>query len=259
MVALYPVPNASGLSGKVVAQISAQIEDGSLGPGDKLPPEAEIVRQQGVSRTVVREAMSRLQAMGLIVTRHGIGSFVREDLERNMLGLDPANPAVARDLMAILELRIGLETEAAALAAQRRTDLDLEAMQRALLDFAEETAGSGNGIDADFFFHLAMARAAHSRYFQEILSSLGPGSIPRSRLRVDEREETPRSYLTRVHLEHEDIYDAIRRGDADAARAAVRNHLGNGRERMRRAAEQRAAGQEAARAHRHTPANPAGH
>jgi len=233
--------HSSSLSGRVVAQITGLIDDGTLAPGAKLPPEAEIVRQQGVSRTVVREAMSRLQAMGLVVTRHGIGSFVRDDLERNWLGLEPPNPAVARDMMAILELRIGLETEAAALAAQRRTENDLEALQRALRDFAEETENAGNGIDADFFFHLAMARATHSRYFAEILSSLGPGSIPRSRLRIDENEETPRMYLSRVHLEHEDIYDAIRRSDADAARAAVRNHLGNGRERMRRAAEQRAA------------------
>jgi DNA-binding FadR family transcriptional regulator len=238
---LHPLQNSSSLSGKVVAQIAGLIDDGTLSPGAKLPPEAEIVRQQGVSRTVVREAMSRLQAMGLVVTRHGIGSFVREDLERNALGLEPANPAIARDLVAILELRIGLETEAAALAAQRRSDGDLDAMKRALDDFAEETDGAGNGIEADFFFHMAIARAAHSRYFLEILSSLGPGAIPRSRLRIDEREEAPRQYLIRVHHEHEDIYDAIRRSDADAARAAVRNHLGNGRERMRRAAEQRSA------------------
>lgn len=241
MDSLHLAQNSGSLSGKVVAQIAALIDDGSLTPGDKLPPEAEIVRQQGVSRTVVREAMQRLQAMGLIVTRHGIGSFVREDLERNSLGVEAANPAVARDLVAILELRIGLETEAAALAAQRRTESDLEAMEHALREFSDETNGSGNGIDADFSFHLAIARAAHSRYFLEILSSLGSGSIPRSRLRIDEREEAPRNYLIRVHHEHEDIFNAIRRGDADAARAAVRNHLGNGRERMRRAAEQRAA------------------
>ncbi len=241
MESLHIAPNSSSLSGRVVAQISGLINDGTLVPGEKLPPEAEIVRQQRVSRTVVREAMSRLQALGLVVTRHGIGSFVREDLDRDHLGLEPANPAVARDLMAILELRIGLETETAALAAKRRTEGDLEAMERALADFAEETEGRGDGIDPDFFFHLAIARAAHSRYFMEILSSLGPSAIPRSRLRINENEEAPRVYLTRVHHEHEDIFDAIRRGDSDAARAAVRNHLGNGRERMRRAAEQRAA------------------
>jgi len=124
--------NSTRLSNKVVAQITGLIDDGTLTPGAKLPPEAEIVRQQGVSRTVVREAMLRLQAMGLVVTRHGIGSFVRDDVDTSTLGVEAANPAVARDLMAILELRIGLETEAAALAAQRRTQSDLEALECAL-------------------------------------------------------------------------------------------------------------------------------
>jgi DNA-binding FadR family transcriptional regulator len=250
LFSLLAPPNTSSLSGKVVASVATQIDEGALAPGAKLPPEAELVRQYGVSRTVVREAMQRLQAMGLIVTRHGIGSFVREDLERTPLGLEAVNPAVAHDLVAIMELRIGLETEAAALAAQRRTDGDLVAMQQALSTFIYETNNASSGVDADFSFHLAIARAAHSRYFLEILSSLGPGSIPRSRLRVEAQEVAPRAYLTRVHLEHEDIYDAIRRGDADAARAAVRNHLGNGRERMRRAAEESTARmQQPARAH----------
>lgn len=234
------------LTEKVVAQIAGLIGEGTLAPGIKLPPEAEIVRQQGVSRTVVREAISRLQAMGLVVTRHGIGSFVCENTERPGLGIELGAPGVAHDLLAILELRIGLEMEAAALAAQRRTPGDLEEMERALNDFAEEMRSGGDGIDPDFLFHMAMARAAHNRYFLDILSSLGPGAIPRSRWRIDEREFEPRLYLNRVHTEHEDILSAIRRGDADAARAAVRNHLGNGRERMRRAAEQRA-GQQAAR------------
>jgi DNA-binding FadR family transcriptional regulator len=96
----------------------------------------------------------------------------------------------------------------------------------------------GDGIDPDFRFHIAIAKAAHNRYFLDILSSLGPGAIPRSRCRVDEQEIEPREYLQRVANEHEDILSAILRGDSDASRAAVRNHLGNGRERMRRAADQ---------------------
>jgi GntR family transcriptional regulator, transcriptional repressor for pyruvate dehydrogenase complex len=237
---LNPLHSGS-LSEKVVAQIAGQITGGSLAPGQKLPPEAEIVRQQGVSRTVVREAISRLQAMGLIVTRHGIGSFVRDDVDRGAVSIELGEPGVARDLLALLELRIGLETEAAALAAQRRTSVDIEALEIALADFARETSFGGDGIDSDFRFHLALAHAARNRYFVDILTALGPGAIPRSRCRIDEREFEPRQYLSRVHAEHEDILSAIQRSDPDAARAAVRNHLGNGRERMRRAAEQRAA------------------
>jgi GntR family transcriptional regulator, transcriptional repressor for pyruvate dehydrogenase complex len=231
------LPSGS-LTEKVVAHISAQIDSGALEPGAKLPSEAEIVRSQGVSRTVVREAISRLQATGLIVTRHGIGSFVCESAPGGSFGFECSGSGAAHEQLAILELRIGLETEAAALAATRRTAADLEAMRRALADFSEQVGTAGDGIDPDFRFHLAIARAAHNRYFFDILSSLGPGAIPRSRCRVDEQEMEPREYLTRVANEHEDILSAILRGDSDASRAAVRNHLGNGRERMRRAADQ---------------------
>lgn len=231
------VPSGS-LTEKVVAHISAQIGNGALAPGAKLPSEAEIVRRQSVSRTVVREAISRLQAMGLIVTRHGIGSFVCEQAAKGSFGFERNGRGTAQEQLAILELRIGLETEAAALAAKRRTAGDLEAMQRALAEFSEQMGTGGDGIDPDFRFHLAIATAAHNRYFFDILSSLGPGAIPRSRCRVDEQEIEPREYLQRVANEHEDILSAILRGDSDASRAAVRNHLGNGRERMRRAADQ---------------------
>ena len=224
------VPSGS-LTEKVVAHISAQIGNGALAPGAKLPSEAEIVRRQSVSRTVVREAISRLQAMGLIVTRHGIGSFVCEQAAKGSFGFERNGRGTAQEQLAILELRIGLETEAAALAATRRTAGDLEAMQRALAEFSEQMGTGGDGIDPDFRFHLAIATA-------DILSSLGPGAIPRSRCRVDEQEIEPREYLQRVANEHEDILSAILRGDSDASRAAVRNHLGNGRERMRRAADQ---------------------
>lgn len=231
------LPSGS-LTEKVVAHISAQIDSGALEPGAKLPSEAEIVRSQGVSRTVVREAISRLQATGLIVTRHGIGSFVCESAPGGSFGFERNGSGAAHEQLAILELRIGLETEAAALAATRRTAADLEAMQGALADFSEQVGAAGDGIDPDFRFHLAIARASHNHYFLDILSSLGPGAIPRSRCSIDEQEMELHEYLKRVNNEHEDILSAILRGDADASRAAVRNHLGNGRERMRRAADQ---------------------
>ncbi|MDR3723234.1 MAG: FadR/GntR family transcriptional regulator [Terracidiphilus sp.] len=232
---LNPLPTGN-LCDKVVAQIAKLIAEGTFAPGQKLPPEAEIVRQQGVSRTVVREAISRLQAMGLILTRHGIGSFVREDVDSSALTIDIGPSGVAHDLLAIIELRIGIETEAAALAALRHTQADIDAIERALDTLAQETAGGGDGIEPDYKFHLALSRATHNRYFSDILSSLGPGSIPRSRCSIDEREFDPDQYLRRVHTEHEDILSAIRRSDPDAARAAMRNHLSNGRERLRRAA-----------------------
>jgi GntR family transcriptional repressor for pyruvate dehydrogenase complex len=231
--------NSSSLTQQVVSSISSLIEAGSLSPGMKLPSESEIVRREGVSRTVVREAISKLQAAGLIETRHGIGSFVRELSDRGDFGLDRGSATTAGDVMALLEIRIGIETEAAALAAIRRNENHLKAMTRAMEAFLTEIHSGHGAITPDFQFHLEIARATGNRYFLDILTTLGSRVIPRSRFQIDERQRQRQEYLERINHEHEDIYNAILRSDPEAARAAVRNHLGNSRERMRRIAEAR--------------------
>ncbi len=229
--------HSGSLTEQVVARVTALIENGSLPPGAKLPPESEIVRREGVSRTVVREAISKLQAAGLVETRHGVGSFVREHSNGDGLRLRRRSVNTAADVLAVLEVRIGIETEAAALAAVRRTNRNLNAMASAMEAFKSEIQLGRPAIDADFRFHLEIARAACNPYFVDIFTALGAKAIPRSRYQIDEHEPQRQEYLKRINNEHEDIYSAILRGDAEAARAAVRNHLGNSRERMRRAAE----------------------
>ncbi|MEG2901009.1 MAG: GntR family transcriptional regulator, partial [Massilia sp.] len=96
----------------VIEQVGAAVKQGILKPGDKLPTESSLMAQHGVSRTVVREAISHLQASGLVQTRHGIGTFVLERPQTG-LGLDAEHILTLRDVLAILELRIGVETETA--------------------------------------------------------------------------------------------------------------------------------------------------
>ncbi len=103
------------------------------------------------------------------------------------------------------------------------------------LDAFHDHLGSGKAtVSPDFQFHLAIARATGNDYFWNILDHLGPTAIPRSRFPIYERPPHERDYLVRISHEHDDIYDAIARCDPEAARAAIRNHLGNSRERMRR-------------------------
>ena len=128
---------ARNLTQQVVARLSQLIGSGELAPGGKLPTESEIVRQQGVSRTVVREAISQLQAAGLVITRHGVGTFVLDGKARQHFGIKAGGVRILRDVLELLELRISLETEAAALAAVRRTDEHLGEMRRALDSFRE--------------------------------------------------------------------------------------------------------------------------
>jgi GntR family transcriptional regulator, transcriptional repressor for pyruvate dehydrogenase complex len=232
------------LAHDLVESLAGQIRDKAKA-GDKLPTESEIMRAWGVSRTVVREALSRLQAAGLVETRHGIGTFVlpQPAAQPGGYGLDPMEIPTAEDVMAVLELRISLESETAGLAAQRRTPEQLAEIRAALDELEANVAGTGDTVSADMRFHMLIAAATGNRYFADIMAHLGATLIPRARINSPRvaSEDLP-AYLRRVNREHEEIYEAIARNDPEAARAAMRLHLTNSRERLRRA-------QEAARAH----------
>lgn len=220
----------------LVEDVSDRIRGGHIRPGEKLPTESELMRQFGVSRTVVREALSRLQAAGLVETHHGIGTYALKPSDSADFRVDPADLATVRDVLVLLELRICLESEAAGLAAQRRTDVQLAQMREALDEFCHSLASEGDTITPDFRFHLLIAQATDNRYFADLMSHLGSAIIPRTRINSARiADEDRQQYLARVNREHEDIYDALARQAPDDARAAMRTHLSNSRERLRRA------------------------
>ena len=222
------------LAERLVGEFTAEIRQGNLRPGDRLPTEAEVVRRFGVSRTVVREAWSQLQAAGLVDTRHGVGTFVSVHRREAGLRADAAQIATVVDLLAMLELRIGVESEAAAIAARRRSEAQLLAMRAALDQFEAALAAGQETHDADFQFHSLIAEATDNRYFTSFMASLGSKAIPRAHLKLpDAAGDRRRDYLATLNREHEDIFNAIARGDGDGARAAMRTHIGNGRERLK--------------------------
>lgn len=223
------------LTQNVVTSLSERIRHGEFRIGDKLPTESELMESFGVSRTVIREAMSRLQAAGLTETRHGIGTFLLNPESEQQLRIHTESILTMLDVLAILELRISLETEAAGLAALRRTDEHVRQMGQILREFTENVhKKTGNAVSSDIAFHLLIATATGNRYFHDILKQLGRAMIPRTRVDSAGLAERDREgYLDRVHVEHEDVYTAIARMDPDAARAAMRTHLVNSRERLR--------------------------
>jgi DNA-binding FadR family transcriptional regulator len=233
-----PRRRSRSLAHDLVEGFSTRIKSGEMKPGDKLPTESELVRGFGVSRTVVREAISRMQAAGLVDTQHGVGTFVLAPKTESSFYIASTDVATAMDVLAVLELRISLETEAAGLAASRRSDADLAEMRKALDDFAREVAASGDTVTPDIQFHLQIARATGNRYFVEVMSQLGNTLLPRARINAASLTQPEQdAYLLRVNQEHEQIFDAVSRSDVEGARAAMRLHLGNGRERQRRALE----------------------
>jgi DNA-binding FadR family transcriptional regulator len=230
-----PARRRGGLVGEVVDSLGGHIRDGRLRAGDKLPTETEIMASHAVSRTVVREAMSRLQAAGLVQTRHGIGTFVLPPPDAGNFRIGSASFATVADVISVLELRISLETEAAGLAAQRRSSENLDAMESELNAFHDSIRSQSDAVPSDLRFHLEVARATGNRHFADLMSYLGTMVIPRMRINsAGSAPEGRLAYLQRINSEHESIYIAIRNQDAEAARAAMRMHLSNSRERLRR-------------------------
>ncbi|AYN94657.1 FadR family transcriptional regulator [Pseudomonas sp. LTJR-52] len=230
---VFLTKRSRNLSQELANILDSQIRDGQLSPGAKLPSEAQIMKAHGVSRSVVREALSHLQANGKVVTRQGIGTFVCEPIIRLSGMIDPSSVETLQDVLSVVEVRISLESEAAALAAQRRSEAHL--MQfRALLDRMQARArASSPSEDLDMEMHLLIAQATGNRYFTEIMSCLSRELIPRMRLNKAFNESSlSQAYLERRDAEHEDIYNAIARQDAIGAAAAMRLHLSNSRERL---------------------------
>jgi GntR family transcriptional repressor for pyruvate dehydrogenase complex len=223
-----------GLAHELVERLKERILAGELEPGSKLPTESSLTAEFGVSRTVVREAISRLQAAGLVETFQGRGSFVLA-LPAHEFSLDASRIRSHHDVLDLLDFRLGLEVEAAGLAAGRRTEHQLKAIARALTDFRRAGQDPGKLVAADFAFHLKLAVASGNRFYPELLDSLGPMMImlPRTRLDPTFSAADP-AHFTRVIAEHENIYDAIARSDPEAARAAARVHLSNTRHRLQK-------------------------
>lgn len=225
---------ARGLVQEVVESLSASIREGVIPSGAKLPTESEIMARFDVSRTVVREAISRLQANRLVETRHGVGTFALAPQVGGNFQIAAVDLATVADVIALLELRISLETEAAGLAAQRRTEANLQAMQSMLDAFQVSIEEDSDAVPSDFSFHMEVAKATGNRHFADLMTYLGTMIIPRTRINTPSSAPEGRmAYLRRVHGEHEYIFNAIRNQDADAARAAMRTHLANSKDRLR--------------------------
>ncbi|MEC5386206.1 FadR/GntR family transcriptional regulator [Uliginosibacterium sp. H3] len=222
------------LASLVARELIQRIDRGELRPGDRLPSERELMQTYGVSRTVVREATSSLRSAGRIATQQGRGAFVMASVGpvARPFSVLPAQSAASKDSqLAVLEVRIGLETEAAAQAARRRTPEALEAIKQAWQSLSIALDGGSSGVRRkDREFHLAIARATNNVYFADLLSSLTalPGDKP-ARVYVDLAAR--KLHLQQVRIEHEQIVRAIERRDPDAARAAMRIHLANSQER----------------------------
>jgi len=225
------VPVTTTLAARVVDGLKARILSGDLAPGSKLPSEAELIEEYAVSRTVVREAVTRLRAEGLVETFQGRGSFVLAVPEPTSFAVEASSVRSHHDVLDVIDFRIGIESEAAALAAARADESGRTAVRDALSAFA--AAEPEHAVEADFAFHRAVAAASGNRFYLDLLDSMGPMIIllPRTRL-GDAYSLTDATHVERVRHEHDNVAAAVLAGDPDTARAAMRVHLGNTRRRL---------------------------
>ncbi len=235
---LRPVGRPHNLTHEIAERIAGEIVDGKLLPGSRLPTEQEMVEAMGVSRTVVREAVAALRAEGLVTTRQGAGAFVAADATRRPFRLSVEGLTSVEDVLAVMELRASIETEAAGLAAARATTVACRRISTALTRIDKAIRRGESAVDEDFAFHRSIAEATGNEQFGNFLAYLGRFIIPPQSIRVAVyRVEGQRAYLEMIQGEHRAIYAAIASGDTAAARDAMRAHLANSQARYRQLAE----------------------
>lgn len=213
---------ATSLSARVAEVVAGKIRDGELQTGSRLPSEDALGKHFCVSRTVIREAMAALRAEGMITTRHGIGAFVRDSLDTTTV--DVLTRQSIESLLNLIEVRRGLESETAALAATRRTEEQLGAIRGALTRLAKATEQGSDGVEEDVGFHLAIARATGNPFWLALIEDYAQ-QISRA-VRVTRANEARRVDFSRdVRREHERIVGAIAARDPAKARKAAIAHL----------------------------------
>lgn len=209
----------------IFQKIQTEITAGILEAGEKLPPERELAVKYGVSRTSIREALRLLELSDFVEIRPGDGTFIKTN-EQQTIQQQLTSVALKTDqttLYEMLELRLILESQCAALAALRATGQDIEKIARTL-EAMKNTDDEEIGIQADLDFHMAIAAAANNSVLAQLISSLA--SHMRSTIEVTRKHRlASKENFARTLEEHHAIFIAISRGESERAKALMEDHI----------------------------------
>ncbi len=212
------------ISDQVFEQIRELIFRGKLKPGEKLMTERELAQAMNVSRTAIRDAVQRLSAMGLIVRKQGQGTFVKS------YDPEPTNPLVKAmeeqnaTLNHLLEVRMGLECNAASMAARRADESDINSMNQSMEEMRREIASGRLGTQADTAFHMAIAYAAKNPLHILIMRNFYDYLTHNIRENLESLYQEAEN--TRIILnQHQNILTAIMARDGDSALEAMKTHI----------------------------------
>jgi len=218
-----------GLADRVYHLLYSRITNGDYPANQKLPSEKTLADEFGVSRPILREALERLREQGIIHSRQGAGSFVRE-VRSVPLGF--ARVETIADIQRCYEFRICIETMSARLAAARRDDEALGEIATALSLMEGATESQTHREDADFAFHLAVAKAANNQYFEASMRALREHIYVGMKLHGQSLMTDGAKALRNVFGEHSAIHAAISDGDGEKAAELMHGHLVHSRNRL---------------------------
>lgn len=213
---------------EIVTAIEEQVTQGELKPGDKLPSERELSEQFNVSRTAVREAVKALREKGMVVVHPGRGTFITNESSeviQNYLGTQ-LRFSSGDGFSDLLQVREMLEPEIAAATCDTATQKDIELLQQIMekMDAFVETSQNFNGaafIEANLVFHNLLAEMTRNTLVILLIA-------PIVRLIREQRQKSSITYEGALHAQqgHRNIVEAVKNRDKDAARKAMRDHIG---------------------------------
>ncbi|AII05766.1 MULTISPECIES: FadR/GntR family transcriptional regulator [Rhodococcus] len=202
----------------IVEQLCSHIADNEMVPGDRLPAERELAAKLGVSRASLSQALVALEVQGVLSVRHGDGAvLVRRPAEERVI---KALREHADRLPDIIEAREALEVKLAGLAAERRTDAEMAAIDSAISMMESEISAGDRGVVGDEMFHEAITTAAHSSLLAKLMHEISE-LVRETRIESLSQTERPRASLEG----HKKIADAVRRQDSVAAARAMAAHI----------------------------------
>lgn len=210
---------------EIVSQLQKMMVEGRYNPGDKLPSEREMAEILGVSRPSVREAITALAAMGILEVRPGEGTFVAHTSDRETIKSLAMILAIERNSLAeLMEVRRILECEAAAMAAQRATEEDIELMEYLLGNMKDTAERREQSVEFDLQFHFAVAQATHNRVLHRLINTLDEMMHQTFLTNRHEMYSSP-GVARRIINEHQAILDGIKQGQPGAAQQGMASHL----------------------------------
>ncbi|WP_316859439.1 FadR/GntR family transcriptional regulator [uncultured Cohaesibacter sp.] len=217
------------LADKVYHTLFSRITNGDYPVNQRMPSENQLAEDLGVSRPVLRNALEKLRKEGLIYARQGAGNFVRAPLV-SPVGF--ARVETLSDIQRCYEFRLNLETTAAVLAAERHNHAMLKEMEDALDLMRTATGSQVHREDADFSFHIAIAKASNNHYFETAMRALREHIYVGMQMHGQSLLNEGGAALTHVFEEHDRIFEAIRNHDGALASSLMRSHLEHSRDRL---------------------------